>query len=254
MPHLHHSVMQSDKFSFLLAAGFLLTTLVYLGGWGRLRSPSNIISVWRRVSGLLGLVSVWVAFASPIATMDHAMLTGHMIQHLLLMTIAAPLMWLGAPLIARGRRLPLALCWLAPTATLIVWHVPVVFMLGMRSETWHAVEELSFLSTGLLFWWPVVQRWPGVSGWSMILYLFLATLPCDILSGFLVFSERIAYPVYFLTARTSVLSVLADQQRAGALMWTSVTVVYFVAAAVLSAQSCSLQEGSLRARLYKNVF
>jgi putative membrane protein len=126
-------------------------------------------------------------------------------------------------------------------------------MLGMRSETWHAVEELSFLSTGLLFWWPVVQRWSGVSGWSMILYLFLATLPCDILSGFLVFSERVAYPVYFSTARTPVLSVVADQQCAGALMWTSVTVVYFVAAAILSAQSCSLQEGSLRARFYKNV-
>jgi len=245
--------MQSDKFSFLLAAGFLLTTLVYLGGWVRLRSPSNIIPVWRRVSGLLGLVSVWVAFASPIATMDHAMLTGHMIQHLLLMTIAAPLMWLGAPLIARGRRLPLALCWLAPTVTLIVWHVPVVYTLEMRSEMWHAVEELSFLSTGLLFWWPVVQRWPGVPGWSMILYLFLATLPCDVLSGFLVFSERVAYPAYFSTSGATGLTVLADQQCAGALMWTSVTVVYFVAAAILSTHGCSLQEGSLSPRLYKNV-
>ena len=209
--------------------------------------------VWRGVSGLLGLVMVWAAFVPPVATMNHAMLTGHMIQHLLLMTIAAPLMWLGVPLSAGGLRPPLALCWLAPTATLIVWHVPFVFMLAMQSGTWRAVEELSFLSTGLLFWWPVVQRWPGVSGWLMILYLFLATLPCDILSGFLVFSERVAYPVYFSTAQTSALSVLADQQCAGALMWTSVTVIYFVAAAILSVQSCSLREGSLRARLYKNV-
>jgi cytochrome c oxidase assembly factor CtaG len=124
----------------------------------------------------------------------------------------------------------------------------------MRSEMWHAVEELSFLSTGLLFWWPVVQRWPGVPGWSMILYLFLATLPCDVLSGFLVFSERVAYPVYLSIPGTSVPSVLADQQCAGALMWTCVTIVYFVAAAILSTHSSSLQEGSLNdARFWKNV-
>ena len=213
----------------------------------------GVLFLLRGGSVLLGLVAAWVALESPIAAMHHAMLTGHMAQHLLLMTVAAPLIWLGAPSIAGRRRPPLTVCWLAATATLIVWHVPAVFVLGMRSETWHAVEELSFLSTGLLFWWPVVQRWPGVSGWSMILYLFLATLPCDILSGFLVFSERVAYPVYFSTARTSVLSVLADQQCAGALMWTSVTVVYFVAAAILSAQSCFLLEGSLGARCYKNV-
>ena len=73
----------------------------------------------------------------------------------------------------------------------------------------------------------------------MILYLFLATLPCDILSGFLVFSERIAYPVYLSTPRQSGLSVLADQQCAGALMWTCVTIVYVVAGAILSTRLLS---------------
>src|SRR5207247_1816287 len=99
------------------------------------------------------------------------------------------------------------------------------------------VEYASFLGTGLLFWWPVVQPWPSVarwSGWSMILYLFLATLPCDILSAFLVFSERVAYPVYLSASRQSGLSVLADQQCAGALMWTCITIVYLVPAAILS--------------------
>jgi cytochrome c oxidase assembly factor CtaG len=72
-------------------------------------------------------------------------------------------------------------------------------------------------------------------------YLFLATLPCDVLSAFLVFSERVVYPAYLSMPRHSGLGVLEDQQLAGALMWTVVTIVYFVAAGILSAQFLSPQ-------------
>jgi putative membrane protein len=137
-----------------------------------------------------------------------------------------------------------ALCWLGATAVLVGWHVPAAFTLGMQSEAWHAVAHASFLVAGLLFWWPVVQPWPSVSespSWSMVLYLFLATLPCDILSGFLVFSERVAYPVYLTVMRQPGLSVLADQECAGALMWTCVTIVYLVAGVILSTRLLSPQ-------------
>jgi cytochrome c oxidase assembly factor CtaG len=77
----------------------------------------------------------------------------------------------------------------------------------------------------------------------MLLYLFLATLPCDVLSGLLVFSDRVAYPMYLCTPRQSGLSVLEDQQCAGALMWTCVTVVFLVAGTILSTQLLS-PEGS----------
>ena len=144
------------------------------------------------------------------------MLTAHMIQHLLLMTIAPPLIWLGEPLItARPARWPFpkrlgrllghpAFCWLAAAAALVVWHVPAIFRLGMQSSAWHFIEHASFLTTGLLFWWPVIQPWPSVARWprwSMLLYLFLATLPCDVLSGLLVFSDRVAYPMYLCMPR-----------------------------------------------------
>jgi cytochrome c oxidase assembly factor CtaG len=107
---------------------------------------------------------------------------------------------------------------------------------------WHSVELSSFLGSGLLFWWPVVQPWPGaMTGpqWSTLLYLFLATLPCDVLAGFLVFSDRVAYPVYFSMPRHSGLSVMEDQQFAGALMWTCVTLVYLVPAAIVSTRLLS---------------
>src|SRR6185295_4055855 len=75
--------------------------------------------------------------------------------------------------------------------------------------------------------------------WSIVLYLFLATLPCDVLSGFLVFSERIAYPMYLSAPRHMSVSVLDDQQRAGALMWTAVTIIYVVAGVIVATRSLS---------------
>jgi cytochrome c oxidase assembly factor CtaG len=133
-------------------------------------------------------------------------------------------------------------CWLAATGVLVGWHVPAALALGMQSEAWHAIEHASFLAGGLLFWWPVMQPWPKSSadrGWWIVLYLFLATLPCDVLSGFLVFSERVAYPVYLSTHRHSSLSVLDDQQFAGALMWTAVTLIYLMAGVFLTARLLS---------------
>ena len=268
MPHLHHGALGSSPVSLILT---IFGALVYLRGRLHLRSTSlKVIEAWRAGSFLLGLFSIWVALASPIALWDEALLTGHMIQHLLLMTFAPPLILLGEPVmllmhglprrfvrsilgplfrwrpvqqLGRGLAQP-ALCWLAAVAALVVWHVPAAFTLGMQSEAWHVVEYASFLGTGLLFWWPVVQPWPSVSrwpDWSIILYLFLATLPCDILSGFLVFSERVAYPLYLSTSRQSGLSVLADQQCAGALMWTCVTIIYLVAGVILSTRLLSPQ-------------
>ena len=134
------------------------------------------------------------------------------------------------------------LCWLAAAATLIGWHIPLLFALGLHSEMWHGIEQASFLISGLLFWWPVIRPRPTVSNWSewsIILYLFVATLPCDILSGFLVFCDRVVYPVYFSAPHRLAFSALEDQQCAGALMWTCVTLVYLTAGAIVAARLLS---------------
>ena len=236
--------------AFTQTLAIVFAGAVYLRGWLRRRS----IPAWRACSFHLGLLATWIAVVSPVASLDSHMLTAHMIQHLMLMTIAPPLLWLGEPLIAaRPTRWPFpkrlgrlvghpAFCWLAAAVALVVWHVPAVFRLGMQSSTWHFIEHASFLTTGLLFWWPIIQPWPSVARWprwSMLLYLFLATLPCDVLSGLLVFSDRVAYPTYLCTPRSGGISPLEDQQCAAALMWTCVTVVFLVAATVLSTQMLS---------------
>jgi cytochrome c oxidase assembly factor CtaG len=115
-------------------------------------------------------------------------------------------------------------------------------MLGLRSQMWHGIEQASFFVTGFLFWAPVVRPLQKSSKWpesSIPLYLFLATLPCDILSGFLVFCDRVVYPVFLSSPRSFGFSALEDQQCAGALMWTCVTVVYLIAGAVFTARLLS---------------
>ena len=242
--------------------------LVYVRGWLRLRSTfAQPIGAWHAASFLLGMFLVWGALGSPLVAYDHHLLTVHMIQHLLLMTVAPAFILLGEPLVGFWHGLPRfgrivldpllqrpfaqrfarmvfrpAVCWTVSALTLVGWHVPALLTLAMHSETWHSVEQASFLGAGLLFWWPVVQPWPSVSTgpqWSTLLYLFLATLPCDALSGFLVFSERVAYPAYFSMPRHFGFSVLEDQQCAAALMWTAITVIYLVPAAVLSTRLLS---------------
>jgi putative membrane protein len=264
MPHTHHASVES----LWISASLVLVALIYLRGWlGLRRLNLDSIEAWRAGGFMLGLLLIWLAIASPLSALDHEMLTAHMIQHLLLMTFAAPLILLGAPLKTLLYGLPhrwvqivgLAfqsaeahqvwrvlthpvICWLGAASTLVVWHIPAVFVLGLRSEMWHGIEQASFLATGLLFWWPVVQPWRSASKWlesSLLVYLFLATVPCDILSGFLVFCERVVYPVHLSSSQPFGLSALEDQQCAGALMWTCVTLVYLVAGAIVTARLLS---------------
>ncbi|HTT18866.1 MAG TPA: cytochrome c oxidase assembly protein [Candidatus Sulfotelmatobacter sp.] len=269
MSPAQHAAMGSLPVSpAILIAAIALVCLLFLAGCHRARRAfANGIPVWREASFILGVFLVWAALGSPFADFDHDLLTFHMIQHLLLMTFAPALILLGEPLLALKYGLPRfahalrdgisrrpsaqhlghalsqpASCWIISTVTLMGWHVPALFTLAMRSSAWHTAEQVSFFGAGFLFWWPVIQPWPSVSTgprWSTLLYLFFATLPCDALSGFLVFSDRVAYPAYFSMPRHFGLSVLEDQQLAAALMWTCVTLVYLIPAAIVSVQLLS---------------
>ena len=97
-------------------------------------------------------------------------------------------------------------------------------------------------AAGLLFWLPVVQPWPSAARWprwSVPLYLFFATLPCDVLSAFLAFCDRVVYPHYLSSHRVFPMSPLEDQECAGALMWVCVTFVYLTPAAAITIQILS---------------
>ena len=247
----------------------IVVVLVYLRGWYRLRNAiPHLVSAWRLAAFSCGLLALWAVVASPLAAMDHHLLTAHMAQHLILMTVSAPLILLGAPVVVllNGLAKPFGhlvsgpllrcapirtfghlvthpvFCWFAGVATVIAWHTPALFELGMESARWHEVEYACFFAAGILFWWPVVQPWPSLATWStwgVPLYLFLATLPCDALSAFLTFCGRVVYPHYLSVHRLLNISPLGDQECAGALMWVWVTFLYLVPSVVITIQMLS---------------
>jgi putative membrane protein len=259
MAHAGHSTVDVPA-----TLSLVVVASVYARGWLRVRRmPAGAIPVRSLVAFMAGLVSLWIAVGSPIVALHHALLSIHMVEHVLLMAVAPPLLLLGTPALPlryglpfrwgrrrarEGVRWPRAravrrlvthpvVCWLAPAAALIGWHVPAGFELGMRSPWWHDVQAASFFATGILFWTPVV-RWPASAApsdrWMIPLYLFAATLPCDALSAFLVFCDRVVYPSYLSAPRLVDMSPLRDQECAGALMWVAVTLIYIVPAVAIT--------------------
>ena len=253
-----------------LVCALILLALVYLLNWYRLRKvlPN---SRWRLAAFIVGLASIAGVWATPLVHLDHHSLTAHMVQHLVLMTVAAPLILLGNPgtilrpslprrftsqisdhliqyaPIHRFRRFIAqpVLCWFAGTGCVILWHVPALFELAMHSEPWHAFEQATFLAAGFLFWWPVLHQRSSLTQqarWSVPLYLFLATLPCDALSAFLTFCGRVVYSSYASGQGVFDNAALRDQEFAGATMWIWVTFVYVAPAVMITVQGLSPRE------------
>lgn len=266
------SVLQSWSAPLGLYAVLLLTVFVYACGWRHLRKNfPSAIPAWRFAAFLAGIGCVLFALGSPLAAFDESSLTVHMIQHLLLMSFAPPLILLGAPALPLLHGLPQflardvvgpvlrwrplqwlggfltnpAIAWIVAALILLVWHVPATFDLTLHSDLLHKFEHATFFAAGLIFWWPVVQPWPSVARWprwSIPLYLFAATLPCDALSGFLVFCDRVVYTSYLSAPRVLNLAPLADQQCAAALMWVCVTIILLVPAVLITMQILSPQK------------
>jgi putative membrane protein len=251
--------------------GLFLTAIVYTRGWLRIRTLiPELIPIWRLAVFICGLFSLWVAIGSPLAAFDDVSLSVHMVQHLLLMAVAPPLILFGAPSLPLLRGLPQwilqgvvgpflrcepvkslghflshpAICLFVATIALIGWHVPTAFELALRSESWHEVEHLCFLATSFLFWWPIVQPFPSGARWarwSIPLYLFLGTLPGGALGAFLTFCDRVLYPSYAAAPQLFGVTPLEDQVIAGSLMWVFGTFVYTVPAVIITIRLLSPQ-------------
>ena len=269
MPPVYQAMIRSWSFPPAATFAIVLSALVYVRGWWLLRRAGvPFLPPWRAVAFLSGLCSIWVALASPVDVLNEFILTAHMLQHMLLMMVAPPLILLGAPLIPLVRGLPnLAtrefigplLNWSVAermgrtlthpvVATLLMgvgmfaWHTPSLYELALRSSSWHETEHACFFLTALIFWWPVVLPWPGRAQWprwAMIPYLLVADLQNTALSATLTFSDRVLYPSYSAVPRLIGLSPLEDQIAAGAFMWVAGSLVFVVPAIVLAIQCLS---------------
>ncbi len=254
-----------------------LTTLVYTRGWLLIRRtrPAQF-PTWRLATFLGGIVALFIAVASPLDTFSESLLFMHMAQHFVLMSIAPPLIVLGAPVVPMLRGLPRfairrllrplfvsrflhhagefltrpRVAWLAMNAAYIGWHIPRAYEFALASENWHNFEHACFFFTNLMFWWPILQPSPSRalrSRWVLIPYLLLADVVNTGVSAFLCFSGRLLYPSYALVPRPFGFGALNDQVAAGAFMWVCGTMVYLIPAVAIVAQLLSSQTGAPRA-------
>src|SRR5262245_35569047 len=271
--------------SWSVAPG-LMTVLVllaalYARGWHVLRHQMpERFPVWRLACFLGGLASVHLAIASPIDAFAGLLLQVHMLQHLLLMMVAPPLLLLGAPAIPLLRGLPPRFaksalgpflawpalqrftdkllhpvtCWCAFVAATWLWHLPALYQLALRSPGWHAAEHATFLVTALLFWWPVVQPWPSRAcwpRWTIPVYLLLADVQNTIFSALLVFSEHLFYPIYASVPRLGGISPLDDQVVAGVIMWVPGSVVFLVPTVLITVRLLSPRSPAPRPAVHR---
>jgi putative membrane protein len=241
-----------------------IAVFVYLRGWRLARRPRPLeLMPWRAACFVAGVVTLWIAIASPIDALDDYLLSAHMIQHFLLMSVAPPLIVLGQPQVPMLRGLPRPLiralsrplfrtrifhhlrntltnpvfAWLVMNIAYLGWHVPALFELTFRSESIHQVEHICFFLTSLAFWWVVIAPWPAKPRWqlwAMIPYLLTADVLNTVLSAILTFSGRVLYPSYAAAERITHLTPLQDQAAAGAEMWVLNSLVFLIPAVLIT--------------------
>ena len=210
---------------------------------GRLH-PASPVPAFRTAAFLGGLGAIAVALMSGIERYDTTLFSVHMVQHILLLLVAAPLLALAAPVTqvlrvaspgARRRfLLPVLHSRLASvlghpvvawaTFTLVTWaaHFSPLFDISLEHEAVHSLEHVAFLAAGMLFWWPVVAADPAPRRMPYpvrALYVLLQMPPSSFLGMAILFAEAPLYPHYATLGSPYGIHALADQQLAGGIMW-----------------------------------
>lgn len=257
-PIAPHDLWDAWSLEPAVLAGVTLAALLYHRGrrGGRQRIVDR-----RTWCFVLGLVAVLLALVSPLDALATSLASAHMVQHVVLVSVAAPLLAVSAPGVRLLRGAPLAVrratgrwrrrlrlrppvvhavthpvaAWLLHAGTLWLWHAAVLYDAALASPVLHAAEHAMFLATALLFWRVVIgAAGPGrVAPGLGVLLLFGMTLQSVWLSVLLTFARQPWYDGYAATTGAWGLTHLADQQLAGVIMWVPGGAVYIAAGLAL---------------------
>jgi cytochrome c oxidase assembly factor CtaG len=223
-------------------------------GYGRGIRPFEALAF---AAGCLALV---FALSAPLDEWSEQSLAAHMVQHELLMIVAAPLIAAGAPLVgilwalpSKSRQLlvgavqrtALPAIWRIVTTpasafmlyglALWTWHIPGLYDEALEREAIHAVQHLCFFGTATLFWWGIVHGRQGRMGYgAAVVYLFVTALHGGALGALLTVSPRVLYAPY-VAHHPAGLTPLEDQQLAGLIMWIPAGLAFVAGALFLLA-------------------
>ncbi len=222
--------------------------------------PDHPVAPARTAAFLGGVAAIAVALLSGIERYDTTLFSVHMVQHLLLIVVAAPLIALAAPVtqVLRAASPHARRRWLLPilhsravasvghpvvawlTFTLVLWlsHFSPMFDLALEDDGIHRLEHALFLGSALLFWWPAVAADPARRRLPYpvrTLYLLLQLPVNSFLGMAITFATAPLYPHYAGLGAPYGVAALADQQLAGGIMWFAGDVVFIVAVLVVVA-------------------
>ena len=247
---------------------------VYCLGWWRLRQSGHhgIANGWRLASYIGGLAVLALALLSTIDLLQQFLFSMHMVQHVLMMMIAAPLIMLANPLPISVWGLPPAVrlatsrllarkaltrrvlrrattplfSWTLFTLAFWGWHIPSAYDAALRTEWIHNLEHLSFFWTAILFWWHVTGSAPRIHSHlgygSRIVYLLTTLIHSQALAISITFAGQPIYSYYTTVPRLWNLSVMDDQALGGSIMWVPAGMMYIVAIVVLLARWLNQEE------------
>lgn len=234
----------------LLLVGITATACLHLRGWSR---GSPWPEAWRQPLGSLGLAALALALLSPLDALANTLASAHMVQHMLLILVAGPLLVAGgvsatmmqglSPSLRRAARRaarasgtdsvvhtlsrPIP-AWVLHAGALWLWHSASLYEAALGSHVVHGLEHVTFIVTALLFWSAVLsprasRRVPrGVA----LLLVFTMALQGVLLSALLTFAPTPWYEIYAETTQAWGLAPLVDQQLAGVTMWVPGGLIY----------------------------
>jgi cytochrome c oxidase assembly factor CtaG len=256
-------------------AVLVLAGALYTRGWRRMRSLDRarvpaapgapgrnpLATAWRLAAYLGGLAVLGISLMSPIDVLGGQLFTMHMIQHLLMIMLAPPLLLIANPLpffmwglppgprrvvgqllggssgFRRGVRTLTApgLVWMAFVAVYIGWHDPNAYNAALRSDLVHDLEHLTFFGSAMLYWWLVIGAGPRLRSLSsgMRLVFLLASVPVNMAAGVAIaFAAEPIYSYYTTMPRLWGISVMQDQMLAGVIMWIPGSMMHLMAALI----------------------
>lgn len=251
----------------------LLLGTLFVTGWWRLRRRSRqrgwraLGATWRPIAYVAGLLVIGVALMSPIEVLVQQLFFMHMIQHLLLIMIAPPLLLLPNPMpyilwglpdsfrvktggvlnavinkeTIAGQFLRKAtspvIIWFIFVGTIVGWHDPNLYNAALYYDTVHDLEHVTMFVAGMLYWWTVTGAGPRLQkhlGRMAKIAFILAVIPPTMALGVvLAFSGDVIYTYYSDMPRLWGISALDDQRISGIIMWIPGGMMQFMTAGVL---------------------
>jgi putative membrane protein len=252
-----------------VVACLLLSLALYAAGLLRLWRRAGTGRGIRRYQVLafaLGWLALAVALVSPLDALGSRLFSAHMVQHELLMVVAAPLLCVAQPLVAWLWALPPrwrravgtatgnpawrtawalltapAAAWALHALVLWGWHVPALFDAALRSDAVHTAQHLGFVASALLYWWSTLRRDRAAEG-AALLSLFTTMVHTAALGALLTLSPLPWYAPYQASAAALGWTALEDQQLGGLVMWVPAGMAYLAVAVLLAARW--LREGA----------